>query len=129
PARSFWLRPTPTPASRAWCRRRTCRASCRRCTTSSVSGSQKDNGRRRSMKLGSLLTAMVTPFKPDGALDAVQAARLARHLVDIGNEGVVVAGTTGESPTLTDEEKLELFRAEIGRASCRERVSVSGDGG
>ena len=57
------------------------------------------------MKLGSLLTAMVTPFKPDGALDAVQAARLARHLVDIGNEGVVVAGTTGESPTLTDEER------------------------
>src|SRR5690554_1389079 len=127
PARSFWLRPTPTPASRAWCRRRTCRASCRRCTTSSVLGSQKDNGRRRSMKLGSLLTAMVTPFKPDGALDAVQAARLARHLVDIGNEGVVVAGTTGESPTLTDEEKLELFRAVVSEVGGRATV-VAGTG-
>lgn len=79
------------------------------------------------MKLGSLLTAMVTPFKPDGALDAVQAARLARHLVDIGNEGVVVAGTTGESPTLTDEEKLELFRAVVSEVGGRATV-VAGTG-
>ncbi len=66
------------------------------------------------MKLGNLLTAMVTPFQADGTLDPGQAARLAQHLVEIGNEGVVVAGTTGESPTLTDEEKLELFRAVVG---------------
>lgn len=79
------------------------------------------------MKLGSLLTAMVTPFKPDGALDPAQAARLARHLVEIGNEGVVVAGTTGESPTLTDEEKLELFRVVVGEIGGRATV-VAGTG-
>src|SRR5690606_39437717 len=61
------------------------------------------------------------------ALDAVQAARLARPLVDIGNEGVVVAGTTGESPTLTDEEKLELFRAVVSEVGGRATV-VAGTG-
>lgn len=65
------------------------------------------------MKFGSLLTAMVTPFKEDSAFDSAQAARLARHLLDIGNDGVIVAGTTGESPTLTDEEKLALFRVTV----------------
>lgn len=79
------------------------------------------------MRLGSLLTAMVTPFKPDGALDAPQAARLAKHLVEIGNEGVVVAGTTGESPTLSDEEKLDLFRAVVGEIGGRGTV-VAGTG-
>lgn len=79
------------------------------------------------MKLGSLLTAMVTPFQDDGTLDPGQAARLAQHLVEIGNEGVVVAGTTGESPTLTDEEKLELFRAVVGEIGGRATV-VAGTG-
>lgn len=79
------------------------------------------------MKLGNLLTAMVTPFQPDGTLDAGQAARLAHHLVEIGNEGVVVAGTTGESPTLTDEEKLELFRAVVGEIGGRATV-IAGTG-
>lgn len=79
------------------------------------------------MKLGNLLTAMVTPFQPDGTLDAGQAARLAHHLVEIGNDGVVVAGTTGESPTLTDEEKLELFRAVVGEIGGRATV-IAGTG-
>lgn len=79
------------------------------------------------MKLGSLLTAMITPFHEDGSLNSEQAARLAQHLVDIGNEGVVVAGTTGESPTLTDEEKLELFRAVVGEIGGRATV-IAGTG-
>jgi 4-hydroxy-tetrahydrodipicolinate synthase len=55
--------------------------------------------------------AMVTPFHDDGRLDLEGAATLARWLVDHGNDGLVVAGTTGESPTVTDEEKVALWRA------------------
>ena len=61
--------------------------------------------------ISGVLTAMVTPFDPDGALDLDAARRLARHLVDNGSHGLVVAGTTGESPTLTDGETLELLSA------------------
>ena len=60
---------------------------------------------------GRLLTAMVTPFTADGALDLDGAQRLAAHLVDTGNDGLVVNGTTGESPTTSDTEKDELVRA------------------
>jgi len=59
---------------------------------------------------GRVLTAMATPFDEHGAVNWNEAIRLARHLVDNGSEGIVVAGTTGESPTLSDEEKLRLFR-------------------
>jgi 4-hydroxy-tetrahydrodipicolinate synthase len=62
-------------------------------------------------RFGSVLTAMVTPFDADGALDLDAAATVARFLVDQGNEGLVVAGTTGEAPVLSDAEKLDLFRA------------------
>jgi 4-hydroxy-tetrahydrodipicolinate synthase len=62
-------------------------------------------------RLGSLLTAMVTPFGPDGSLDLDSAARLARFLVDEGSDGLVVAGSTGEGSSLTDAEKLDLFAA------------------
>lgn len=62
------------------------------------------------MSFGRLLTAMVTPFHPDESVNLEAAAQLARHLVDTGTDGVVVSGTTGESPTLTSEEKLALFR-------------------
>jgi 4-hydroxy-tetrahydrodipicolinate synthase len=61
-------------------------------------------------RFGRVLTAMATPFAPDGALDLDGAARLARWLVDHGSDGVVVAGTTGEAPTLTDDEHLALMR-------------------
>jgi 4-hydroxy-tetrahydrodipicolinate synthase len=63
--------------------------------------------------LGNVLTAIVTPFREDGAVDFDAFQRLARHLVDNGSDGIVVAGTTGESPTLSDEERIDLFRAAI----------------
>jgi 4-hydroxy-tetrahydrodipicolinate synthase len=63
--------------------------------------------------LGNVLTAIVTPFREDGAVDFMEFQRLARHLVEHGSDGLVVAGTTGESPTLSDEERLDLFRAAI----------------
>jgi 4-hydroxy-tetrahydrodipicolinate synthase len=63
--------------------------------------------------LGEVLTAIVTPFKTDGAVDYERFGELALHLVENGSDGVVVAGTTGESPTLTDDERLELFRVAI----------------
>jgi 4-hydroxy-tetrahydrodipicolinate synthase len=62
-------------------------------------------------RFGSVLTAMVTPFDEAGALDLGAAADLARWLVDQGNDGLVVAGTTGEAPALTEPEKLDLCRA------------------
>jgi len=61
--------------------------------------------------LEGVLTAMVTPFAEDGSVDEAAARSLARHLVENGSHGVVVAGTTGESPTLTDEEDGALLRA------------------
>jgi 4-hydroxy-tetrahydrodipicolinate synthase len=63
--------------------------------------------------LGSVLTAIVTPFNEDESIDFDGFQRLARHLVEHGSDGVVVAGTTGESPNLTDEERLDLIRAAI----------------
>lgn len=61
--------------------------------------------------LGELITAIVTPFDSDGSVDVAKFRELATHLVDHGNDGLVVCGTTGESPTLSDDEKLELFAA------------------
>ena len=63
------------------------------------------------MQLGRILTAMATPFTADGKLDLYGAQKLAVYLIDHGSEGLVVAGTTGESPALTHNEKLELFKA------------------
>lgn len=63
------------------------------------------------MPWGRILTAMVTPFTADGKLDLDGARRLAAHLVDHGSDGLVVAGTTGESPALSHEEKIALFKA------------------
>ena len=68
---------------------------------------------------GRLLTAMVTPFDAQGAVDLALAGRLARHLVEEGSDGLVVCGTTGESPTLSWQEQVQLLEAvreEIGRA-------------
>jgi 4-hydroxy-tetrahydrodipicolinate synthase len=61
-------------------------------------------------RFGSVVTAMVTPFHPDGTLDAEAAGTLARWLADHGNDALVLAGTTGESPVLSDPERIELFR-------------------
>jgi 4-hydroxy-tetrahydrodipicolinate synthase len=58
-----------------------------------------------------VITAMATPFHEDGGLDDAGARRLARHLVEHGSHGLVLAGTTGESPTLSDDEKLTLYRS------------------
>lgn len=60
---------------------------------------------------GRLMTAMVTPMRPDGAVDFERAGELARRLVSQGTDSVVVCGTTGESPTLSHDEKLRLFQA------------------
>ncbi|MEL7155031.1 MAG: 4-hydroxy-tetrahydrodipicolinate synthase [Actinomycetota bacterium] len=62
-------------------------------------------------QFGAVLTAMVTPFNEDGSLDLEGAQKLAKYLVENGNDGLVVAGTTGESPTITKEEQRELFIA------------------
>lgn len=65
-------------------------------------------------RFGSVITAMVTPFDGEGAIDLEGAARVARHLAASGSDGLVVAGTTGEGPVLSDEERVELFRAVVG---------------
>ncbi len=62
---------------------------------------------------GQVLTAMITPFDASGALDLTEAVRLAKWLQDNGNDGLVISGTTGESSTLTDAEKLSLWEAVI----------------
>jgi 4-hydroxy-tetrahydrodipicolinate synthase len=78
-------------------------------------------------KPGRLLTAMVTPFDARGKVDYQQARKLALSLLDSGSDGVVVSGTTGESPTLRKEEKLQLF-AEIKSAVADRGVVVAGTG-
>src|ERR1700758_3491723 len=70
---------------------------------------------------------MVTPFGPDGSLDIPAAARLANRLVDAGCDGLVISGTTGESPTTTDAEKLALLRAVLEAVGDRARV-IAGAG-
>src|SRR5580658_4729514 len=66
---------------------------------------------RRPARFGSVITAMVTPFDAEGRLDLDGAGELARALVADGSEGLVIAGTTGESPVLSDKEKFDLWRA------------------
>ncbi|MFF3321143.1 4-hydroxy-tetrahydrodipicolinate synthase [Streptomyces sp. NPDC002889] len=76
---------------------------------------------------GRVLTAMVTPFTADGALDLAGAQRLAAHLVDAGNDGLVINGTTGESPTTSNAEKDQLVRAVLEAVGDRAHV-VAGVG-
>ncbi|MDZ7578747.1 MAG: 4-hydroxy-tetrahydrodipicolinate synthase [Candidatus Nanopelagicales bacterium] len=68
---------------------------------------------------GRVLTAMVTPFDEEGAVDLAAAERLASDLVDLGNEGIVVNGTTGESPTTSDGEKSQLVRTVVEAVGSR----------
>ena len=77
--------------------------------------------------LGSILTAIVTPFAADGSISFERFRALAEHLVDNGSDGIVVAGTTGEAPTLTDDERLELFAAAVDAVASRASV-VAGTG-
>jgi 4-hydroxy-tetrahydrodipicolinate synthase len=77
--------------------------------------------------LGAILTAMVTPFKADGSIDLDAFRSLARHLVENGSDGLVVTGTTGESPTLSDGEKETLWRTAVEEVGDRATV-VAGTG-
>jgi 4-hydroxy-tetrahydrodipicolinate synthase len=77
--------------------------------------------------LGEVLTAVVTPFGRDGAVDFERFRELAQHLVESGSDGLVVGATTGESPTLGDDERLELFRVAVDTLRGRGTV-VAGTG-
>ncbi|MDP6142209.1 MAG: dihydrodipicolinate synthase family protein, partial [Dehalococcoidales bacterium] len=77
--------------------------------------------------LGRLITAMVTPFNEDGIVNYEQAKRLALALLNSGSDGLMVAGTTGESPTLLREEELELF-AEVKSAIGKQGSIIAGTG-
>jgi len=79
-------------------------------------------------EFGRVLTAMVTPFNKNLEVNIDQARKLARHLVQSGSDGLVIAGTTGESPTLSKEEKIELFRAVVEEVGGKAAV-VAGTGG
>jgi 4-hydroxy-tetrahydrodipicolinate synthase len=77
--------------------------------------------------LGEVLTAVVTPFAGDGSVNLDSFRRLCAHLADNGSDGLVVAGTTGESPTLTDDERLELFATAVDTVGDRTTI-VAGTG-
>jgi 4-hydroxy-tetrahydrodipicolinate synthase len=77
--------------------------------------------------LGEVITAIVTPFRDDGSVDLEAFRELATHLVDNGSDGLVVCGTTGESPTLSDDEKLELFATALDTVGDRATI-VAGTG-
>jgi 4-hydroxy-tetrahydrodipicolinate synthase len=78
------------------------------------------------MRIGGILTAMVTPFDGEGALDEDGAVRLMRHLLENGSDGLVLAGTTGEAPTLSDDEKCRLW--ELAVAECGEATVIANTG-
>jgi 4-hydroxy-tetrahydrodipicolinate synthase len=77
--------------------------------------------------LGEVITATVTPFDADGRVDPERYADLCRYLIDNGSDGVVVSGTTGEAPTLSDDERLELLRAALDAVGDRATV-IAGTG-
>ena len=76
--------------------------------------------------IGGILTAMVTPFDADGGLDEERGRRLIHHLLDNGSDGLVLAGTTGEAATLTDEEKVRLW--ELAVAEAGDATVIAGTG-
>ena len=78
------------------------------------------------MQLGGILTAMVTPFNADGGLAEDASADLMRHLLEHGSDGLVLAGTTGEGSTMSDDEKVALW--EIGVAECGDAPVIAGTG-
>jgi 4-hydroxy-tetrahydrodipicolinate synthase len=90
-------------------------------------GTVSTSGFDAPARLGTVLTAMVTPFHPDGSLDTATAKKVARHLVDTGCDGLVLSGTTGESPTTSDDEKRALLSAVLEAVGDRARV-IAGAG-
>src|SRR5438132_8488422 len=90
-------------------------------------GGRRARSWRMSGRFGSVLTAMVTPFRDDYSLDLDGAQQLASHLLDNGTDTIVVAGSTGEAPTLTHDEKRDLFRAVVDVARGTGKV-VAGTG-
>lgn len=78
-------------------------------------------------RFGEVLTAMVTPFSGDGSLNVEAARRLASYLVEHGSDGLVLAGTTGESPTLSHDEKLSLFEGVVEEVGDRAKI-IAGTG-
>lgn len=78
-------------------------------------------------RFGEVITAMVTPFRADGALDIEAAGALAKRLVEHGSDGLVLAGTTGESPTLSRDEKLTLFEVVVDAVGGRAKL-IAGTG-
>lgn len=81
-----------------------------------------------AIDFGRLLTAMVTPFDKDLSVNYEQVKKIARYLVETGSEGLVVAGTTGESPTLSKDEKIELFRVVVEEVGGK-AIVIAGTGG
>ena len=79
-------------------------------------------------EFGKVMTAMVTPFKPNLEVDYDKAGKLAQLLADTGSDSIVVAGTTGESPTLSFREKLDLFRVVLDAVEDKAKV-IAGTGG
>lgn len=77
-------------------------------------------------RFGNILTAMVTPFTRDKAVDFDRAAELAKRLIDTGSDGVLITGTTGESPTLTSDEKLQLYR--VAKEAVGDAPVIAGTG-
>ena len=73
--------------------------------------------------LGEVLTAIVTPFDAEGAVAIERFRALCRHLVDHGSDGVVVTGTTGEAPTLSDDERYALYEAAVDGSATRTPLS------
>ena len=78
-------------------------------------------------RFGHVLTAMITPFNEDRSLDLDGLRKLASHLVDHGSDGLVVCGTTGESPTLKHDEKMAMFEAVVAEVGSRAKV-IAGTG-
>src|SRR5699024_910544 len=70
---------------------------------------KEEKGVKLIMNFGNVLTAMVTPFKDTGEIDYEATRQLVNHLIENGTDGLVIAGTTGESPTLSTDEKLKLL--------------------
>src|SRR5947208_9765106 len=80
-----------------------------------------------ALPFGRLTTAMITPFRPDGSLDLDAAQKVATYLVDGGNDALVLNGTTGEAPTTSDQEKVQVIRAVREAIGDRARI-VAGVG-